>query len=109
MILFGLGVAREDEQPGVCRWQQYINHLNGRYFSDHRPTGQPGSQGSQSLTQCGVQAVGEERYEDMRLDAAVFLMVDRPDGQVIFEIAKNRFDLGQLNIVVPKDRGVFAR
>jgi len=45
----------------------------------------------------------------MRLDAAVFLMVDRPDGQVIFEIAKNRFDLGQLNIVVPKDRGVFAR
>jgi hypothetical protein len=35
-------------------------------------------------------------------------MVDRPDGQVIFEIAKNRFDLGQLNIVLPKDRGVFA-
>jgi hypothetical protein len=44
----------------------------------------------------------------MRLNAVMFLMVDRPDGHVIFEISKNRFALGQLNIVLPKHRGAFA-
>src|ERR687896_1578253 len=45
--------------------------------------------------------------EDVRFDARVLLVVNRADGQVAFELFEGLLDLGQLNIVLPQQRGRF--
>jgi hypothetical protein len=44
------------------------------------------------MTQGDVQAVGEKGDEDMRLDAPLTLMVDRPDRQIALECFERFFD-----------------
>lgn len=63
---------------------------------------------SQLLGQRDVQAVGQKGDEDVRFDARLVLMVDRPDGQVAFEGLKRLFDLRELDVVVPQLGGVVA-
>jgi hypothetical protein len=53
-----------------------------------------------------VQAVGEERDEDVRLDALFALMVDRAQVQVVLHGLEGRFDFDELDIELPQLGGV---
>ena len=56
-----------------------------------------------------MQAVGQERDEDVRLDATDQLMVDRPQLQIVLEVLKGGLDLDQLDIELPQLGRVAAR
>ena len=43
----------------------------------------------------------------MSLDAGVLLVINGPDGQVVLQIPKDRFDLRELNIVLPQPGRIF--
>jgi hypothetical protein len=49
-----------------------------------------------------VQAIGQERDEDVRLDATDQLMVYRPQLQIVLEVLKGGLDLDQLDIELPQ-------
>jgi hypothetical protein len=49
-----------------------------------------------------VQAVGEEGDKDVRFDAPLVLMKDRPDGEVTFERSEGGLDFDQLQIELPE-------
>jgi hypothetical protein len=48
------------------------------------------------VAKCLVQAVGEEGDEDVRLDAALMLVIDRPDGEISLERLERLLDGSQL-------------
>ena len=48
-----------------------------------------------------MQAVGEERDEDVRLDPGFELVMDGTNRQVPLEIAEGLFDFGELDVVLP--------
>ena len=56
-----------------------IEHLHGRELVEHATRREPRGMRPQLLRQRGVQAVGEEGDEDVRLDARLVLVIDRPD------------------------------
>ena len=45
-----------------------------------------------------LQAIGHEGDEDVRLDAALVLVVDGPDRQVAFEFLECLLDFGELDV-----------
>src|ERR1039457_5106208 len=49
------------------------------------------------MTECHVQAVGQEGDEDVRLDAFFFLRKDRPDRQIALERFERFLDSDQLD------------
>ena len=55
-----------------------------------------------------MQAIGDERDEEVRLDPGFALMEDRADREVVLELLEGLFDLGELHIVLPERRGVFV-
>lgn len=54
-------------------------------------------------------SVGEERHEDVRLDARLALVVDRPQGQVVLDLLERLLDLGELGAEAPKCFGWLRR
>ena len=58
-------------------------------------------QGVQAAAERDVEAVGEEGNEDMRLDARLVLMKDRPDGKVALEVLERLFDADELQVQTP--------
>ena len=78
-MLFRLGVTGQHDVAAVGGGQMDVDHLHGREFLQHRPGGQAGRQGAQPMLQRHHQTIGDEGDEDMRLDAMVALVVDRPD------------------------------
>ena len=109
MIRLRLGVPGKNEQSAIGGGHVDVDHLDRGHLLDHGPAGQPGSQGSQPLLQGHVETVGEEGHEDVSLDARVLLMMHRPEGQITLEVAEDGFDLGQLDVPLPEDGGVFTR
>jgi hypothetical protein len=49
-----------------------------------------------------VQAIGQERHEDVRFHALFSLMKDRPDGQIALEVLKRLFHRHQLQVEAPE-------
>jgi hypothetical protein len=49
-----------------------------------------------AVAKCHVQAVGEQGDEDVRLDAALMLVIDRPDGKIALERLERLLDGSQL-------------
>ena len=49
-----------------------------------------------------MQAVGEEGNEDMRLDAMLSLMEDRPDRQIALESFEGLLDRHQTQVILPQ-------
>jgi len=48
-----------------------------------------------------VQAIRQEAHEQVRLNASLVLVKDRPDRQVALEVAKGLLHLHQLQMVIP--------
>src|SRR5271154_7547963 len=76
-----------------------IDHLDGGKLFESAPR-------SQSWRQRDLQTVGQERYENMSFDSAVFLMEDRANRQIAFQILECLFDGNELGIVLPQQRGI---
>ena len=60
-----------------------IDHLHGREFLEHAASSEPWGKRLQLPAERDVQAIGEERDKDVRFDAALFLMEDRPQRQIM--------------------------
>jgi hypothetical protein len=67
----------------------HIEHPHGGELRKHAARGEPRGQRLQLLAEHHVQAIGEKRNEDVRLDAAFQLMKDRANGQIALEILGN--------------------
>ena len=53
------------------------------------------------VLQGDVQAIGEERDEDMRLDPLFALMKDWADGKLMLEFLERLLDLGEPHVIFP--------
>jgi hypothetical protein len=73
--------------------------LHGAEFLQHRPRGQPRRQGTQALLEGDKQAIGDERDEDVGLDAMIELVVEGPDRQIALELLEGLLDLGELDVI----------
>ena len=79
---FGLGIAGEQQLAAVGGRQVDIDHLHGGELFQHAARRQPGRQRMQAPRKSDVQAIGQEGDEDVRFDAGLNLVKDRPDRQV---------------------------
>ena len=79
---FGLGMAGEHQLAAVAGRQVHVNHLHGGELLQHAARRQPRRQSMQAPRKSDVQAIGQEGYEDVRLDAGLELVKDGPDGEV---------------------------
>lgn len=79
-----------------------IDHLHGGEFLEHAARGQPGRMRSQLLSECDVQAVGQEGDEEVCFDPRFALVVDRSDRKVALEIPEGFFDLRELEVGAPQ-------
>ena len=73
----GLGVAREDQLAPIGGGHVYIDHLDGGELLEHAARGEAWGERFELLAERDVQAVGEERDEDVRFDAPLLLVEDR--------------------------------
>src|SRR5207248_9969134 len=64
-------------------------------------------QRTQAPRQRAVQAIGQEGDEDVRLDAGLELVKDRPDRKVPFEVLERLLDRDQQQIMGPQLGRVF--
>ena len=80
MIRLGLGVTRKDEVASIGGEQMHIDHVDGGEFLQHGPQGQPWRQGPQTLFEGDLKAIGHKGDKDMRLNARLGLVINRPDG-----------------------------
>src|SRR5215831_10643763 len=86
LIGFWLGVAGEHEFAAVGCRNMNIDHLDSRELLDHATWSEAGGESVQASSQRNVQAIGDERDEDVRLDASLVLVKDRPDSEITFEV-----------------------
>ena len=104
---FGLGVAGEQQLAAVGGRHVHVDHLHGGELLQHAARRQPRRQGVQAPRQRDVQAIGQEGDEDVRLDARLALMEDRPDGEIAFEVLERLFDRDQPQVMAPQLGRVF--
>ncbi len=79
----------------------HIDHLHCRKFFQCGSRCQSRCQGTQPLFQCDLQTVGHEGDKDMRFDALILLVIDRPDRQIAFQFLEGLLDFGELDVVLP--------
>ena len=61
----------------------------------------------QAPRQRDVQAIGQKGNEDVRLDAGLKLVKDRPDREIAFEVLERLLDCNQQQIMAPQLGRVF--
>jgi hypothetical protein len=83
-----------------------IDHLDGGELLESAPRGQSWCQHMQAALQRDLQTIGQERNEDVGFDSALFLMEDRADRQVAFQVLECLFDGNELRMVLPQQRGI---
>ena len=86
------GMARQDEMPAIGRRQMHIDHLEGGERLQDGARGQAGGVRPSQVLQGDVQAIGDERDEEVRLDPGFALMEDRADREVVLEVLEGLFD-----------------
>jgi hypothetical protein len=102
-VLFGLGVTSENDFSAVCGGEVHVEHLYGGELFEDGPWSQAAGEGFEAGLEGDLQAVGQERNEDVGFDAVFELVVDGTDGQVAFEFFECLFDFGE------SSRGAAAR
>lgn len=101
-VFLGLGVAGHDDLAAVGGGQVDVEHLHGGELFEHGARGQPAGGAFEPGLEGHLQAVGEEGYEDVGMDAAFELVVDGAQGQVAFEFFEGLFDFGELEVKLPR-------
>ena len=88
-----MSVARQDHVAPVGRRQMNINHLHRRKFLQHGSRREPRGQITQPSAQRHVQAIRQEGHENVRFDSILFLVVNRTQCQITFEIPEGLLHL----------------
>ena len=101
-----LGVPGQRQLSPVSRRQMDIDHLQGGEPFQRTARSQPERQGVRAALERDLQAVGQERDEDMSLDPALVLMEDRADRQIPLEVFERLLHGGKLDVVLPQQRGI---
>ena len=78
LVGLGLGIPAQDQRSAVGGWEVDVEHVDGGKLVEHRPRGEAGSQRPEPGAQRDVQTIGEEGHEDVRLNALLQLVMDRP-------------------------------
>ena len=104
---FGLGVAGEQQLAAVGGRHVHVDHLHGGELLQHAARREPRRQRMQAPRKCDVQAIGQEGDEDVRLDARLKLVKDRPDCEVAFEVLERLLDRDQQQVLAPQLGRVF--
>ena len=81
--------------------------MHGCKLLQHDARRQPRRQRVQAPRQRDVQAIGQEGNEDVRFDAGLELVKDRPDREVALEILERLLDRNQQQIMAPQRGGFF--
>ena len=102
----GLGISGQHQFPPVGRRQMDVDHLHGGEFLQRAARGQPGGEPMKTALQRHLQAVRQERDEDMRLDPPLVPMEDRADRQVPLQVFERLFHGDKLDVVLPQQRGI---
>ena len=85
MVLVRLGMARQHQMAPVGGRHMDVHHLDGGELLDDGAWGEAGRLGPGEVLQGHEQAIGDERDEDVRLDALLELVEDGPDGKIVLE------------------------
>ena len=86
MVLARLGMARQHQVAPVGGRHMEVDHLDGGELLDDGARGEAGRLGPGEVLQSHEQAIGDERDEDVRLNALLELMEDGPDGKIVLEL-----------------------
>ena len=86
MVRVRLSVARQHQLAPVGGGQMDVDHLHRCELLQHRPWRESGGTGAGVVFQRHVQAIGDEGDKDVGFDAWVGLMIDRANGEVVFEL-----------------------
>ena len=92
-LRLGLGVSGQAQFATVGGRDVHVNHLNSREFLEQAARGQTRRQSLQAKADGDVQAISQERDEDMRLDTLRVLMMDRPDGEIALQVSERLLDI----------------
>ena len=87
------GVARQDEVPAVGGRQAHVHHLDAGERLEDGARGEAAGARPGEIFQGDDQAVGDEGYEDVRLDPVFALIEDGPDREVVLEFLECLLDL----------------
>ncbi len=101
VVLLRLSVSGKDERAAIRGGEVNVQHLDGGELIEHGAGRQPRRQRAQALLQRCLEAIGEERHEDVSFDAFVCLVIDRPDGKIDLEFLERLLHLGELNVKGP--------
>src|SRR5215468_11732265 len=102
-------IAAEDQLAPVCCGEVDIEHLDSSELVEDGSRSEAACQRPQPRPQRDVEAIGQERDEDVRLDATDQLMVDRSQLQIVLEVLKGGLHLDQLDIELPQLSRIAAR
>jgi hypothetical protein len=83
-----------------------VEHLDGTELVQDLSHGEARSLQPQLLLERDVYTVGDEGEEDMRLDPALQLMIDRSHGEIAFEFLECGLNLSELQIELPQLRRI---
>src|SRR5437764_11501396 len=79
-----------------------VYHLHGGKLLQHAARRQSRRQRMQAPRESDVQAIGQKGNEDVRLDASLELVKDRPDREVALEVLECFLDCNQQQIMAPQ-------
>jgi hypothetical protein len=103
LVRFGLGIAGEDQLAPVGAG---VEHLDRTELVQDLSHGEARSLQPQLLLERDVYIVGDEGEEDMRLDPALQLMINRSHGEIAFEFLECGLNLSELQIELPQLRPI---
>src|SRR5207248_11222529 len=87
--------------------QVQVDHLTGGKLRQRAAWRQSRRQCVQAPRQRDVQAIGQKGNEDVRLDAGLELVKDRPDREVALEVLEGFLDRRRQQIMAPQLGRVF--
>ena len=93
-----LGVAGQEQLTTVGGRDVQVNHPHGGELFDGAAWRQAGGQRVEPPVERDMEAIGQEGDEDMRLDARLVLVKDRPNGEVAFEVSERPLDTDEVEI-----------
>jgi hypothetical protein len=78
-----------------------VEHLHSCQLVEYCAGREASGERFEAGAQRDVKAVGDERDEDVGLDALLEVMLDRAQAEVILEVLEGGLDLDQLDVELP--------
>ena len=93
MLRLGLCIARQHEFAAIGGGHAHVDHLHCLELRDDLARRDPAGHRPEPGLERDLQAIGEEGYEDVRLDAILPVMEDGANRQVVLEFLEGLLDI----------------